>query len=817
MAQKHNPFSVFRRNQKAWMAGLTLFTMFSFIALGSMLQCVGQHNQGTGPRFVGQVAKTQQFGTLDYNDYLALRQDVLRLEAFVNYITGAAQELRAMPSEDLFALRTQLNLASSDPEALVTRWLVLNFAAKEKMAADDASAIDYLRRLTQFVRYDEKGGATVDYFGTDVTLTAARSAGLNEKTLAELLKSQIAYERYIHKADGGNRFTALYSQMGLAQLGFGHGAPAVTPVEALNAYEALNRMAKAKVAVFKAADYVAEVADPSDAEVRAFYEQYKDVVARVDNKQPGFTVPQLVALEVVRANVDDALLDTISDEQVKAFYEEHKEEFRRPASTKAPELLEDEEPAAEEISLGDASLNALPEDSLGTIGDEEEAAPAEAAEEATEEAAPAEAAEETTEEGAFNYQKSENLVAYQQEAEAAVEAAEEPAAEEPVAVEEAATEEPATEEPAAEATEEAATEEPAAEATEEAAEEEAPAEVEDPDYFPLSLVEGMIRRRIASEMLEAKIADLNKELQTAYRAAVKSEAGVDAVAMAAIDLEKFATENGFEYHKTDLIPVETALTYGMLPSDELESIYSSAPLPYSPKRVGVYDANDPQSSWNPVGTFYLYRATATKAQTKLELEDPETKVVNEDVKAKVVEVMKLQKAAAIAKTKADELAAAAQAAGADFDALAAAAKATVAETEKFSWFRTSFGAYGEYAQPSEIREVGVAVGEAARENKEIVYAGWDFYETLFSLDQDGVAACFNETEDRAFVVKAVEMDSEDKIREDFDSIEGDRAASSVMSWMTRMSLDKFHDDFVKQLQDKAGFQWIWIPRVDSER
>ena len=83
---KHNPFSIFRRNQKAWMAGLTLFTMFSFIALGSMLQCVGARNEGTGPRYTDEVAKTSQFGKLDYNDFLNERQEMFRLGAFLDAI-----------------------------------------------------------------------------------------------------------------------------------------------------------------------------------------------------------------------------------------------------------------------------------------------------------------------------------------------------------------------------------------------------------------------------------------------------------------------------------------------------------------------------------------------------------------------------------------------------------------------------------------------------------------------------------------------------------------------------------------------------------
>ncbi|MBR4752868.1 MAG: hypothetical protein IK077_14020, partial [Thermoguttaceae bacterium] len=489
MAKKHNPFSVFRRNQKAWMAGLTLFTMFSFIALGSMLQCVGSHNQGTGPRFVGDVAKTQKFGTLDYNEFLMARQDMLRFETFLNYLYSAAQEVQAIPSAQLTSLRMQISYAASDAEALVSRWLVLKFAESEKLVPNEEAVVEYLQQLTQIVRYDSSTGtATNDQFGSDVLAGASRSAGLNNSTLSELVKGQIAYEREIRKYDGGNRLASLYSQTGLAQMGYGHGPVQISPSEALKAYEALHRMAKAKVAVFKASDYVGEVADPSDVQARAFYEQYKDVVNRADSKEPGFTQPQLLALEIVRADVDDALLDSITDEEVKAFYEEHKEEFRRPKSAASAIEEEDEGPAQEAVSLegSDASLITLPEDAIGSLDEEAPALELPAEEEAPVEEAPAlelpaeEApAEAPAEEGAAVYQKVDTLIAYQQEAEPAQEApAEQAPAEQAPAAEAPAEQAPAEEAPAEQAPAEAPAEQaPVEEApAEQAPAEEAPAE-----------------------------------------------------------------------------------------------------------------------------------------------------------------------------------------------------------------------------------------------------------------------------------------------------------------------------------------------------
>ena len=334
----------------------------------------------------------------------------------------------------------------------------------------------------------------------------------------------------------------------------------------------------------------------------------------------------------------------------------------------------------------------------------------------------------------------------------------------------------------------------------------------------------MIRRRIAAERIEAKMAELNKSLQAQYRAqTVENAANV-----ANVDMRAFAEENKFQYHMTSsadasgaaapiLVAQEMAAAADLLPADELDKIYSSAPLPYAPQRVGSYDASNVVQTWNIPNSFYVYRVLESKQQTRLDYEDQETGAVNEETKAKVVEAWKLQQAAKFAKEAAEAFAEKAKADGADFDALAAEAGAEVVETEKFSWFRSAFGQYGEYAQPAEVREVGVEVGKAARDNKGVVGADWDFYETVFGLEQGQIGVCMNGSEDRAFAVCVTEIDPEDKIREEFKSIGADQATAYVQMWFNRRAGDLYHEAFIKQLHERAGFEWLWIPRIEAER
>ncbi|MBQ9874749.1 MAG: hypothetical protein IJM30_09815 [Thermoguttaceae bacterium] len=858
MAKKHNPFSIFRRNQKAWMAGLTLFTMFSFIALGSMLQCVGSRNQGGGVHYIGEVAKSSEFGTLDYNEYLALRLDMSRFKAFLETLLTASQSATnpSMPSPKLFNLFFEVNAAESDPRALVDRWLITKFAERDKLLADDAAAIAYLDSLTKI----GADGKPVQ-FNQDELKAAMGRAGLGEKGLFDLVKGQVAYERFIRKFDGGAqtgpsylstfmrnlmamRFPGYYGfQTGPAQL-YGQGEMRFTPAQKLRAYEALHRAAKAKVAVFKAENYIDQVADPSDEVARAFYERHKDIVDTGSAKEPGFTQPLMLAMEIVRASVAK-VAETIGDDEVKAFYDEHKEEFRIPK--KAVDDAVDADLPQETISLdGSDSLNAIPDAALDAIGTEE-AAPADAtpAEQPTEtapaEAAPEQPAEEAApaEEGASNYLKSDASSAYAQEAQ-----------EEPAPAEEAPAEQPAEE---AAPAEEAPAEQPAEEAA--PAEDEpvldpVPAEEAEPEFYEFDAVKENIRKHLAAVRVEEALEKLQEGLNGDYQKALVDDSGKTEPEF---DMAKFAAENGFEYHMTtqgdeegDATPIlishQGAEIKKLLPSYELSSIYGdSVPQVLAPRRVPrdpykLSSVSGLASPYTPVpGEFYFYRVLERDAQRQLKYErdknqalkvedgeTPEQAAEREQkefdaTKEKVVKAYKLMEASKLAKAAADEFAEKAKADGADFDALAKEANAAVVETEKFTWFVP--GLYGAGPQLNEVKEAKAEAAEGETEattevsNTEILEPDWSFYETVFGLEQGGIGTCANAPEDRAFAIKVVEKDPEDAISA--EEVVADSDADAVMGTFYIVEQNKYRESFMETLRKRAGFEWVWIPRAEE--
>ncbi|MDO4588117.1 MAG: hypothetical protein Q4C95_12625, partial [Planctomycetia bacterium] len=336
MAKKHNPFAMFRRNQKAWLAGLTLFTMFSFIVLGSLMQCVqsgAQRSQGA----VITYATTKKFGPIDQYTYAKYRSDINQLNEFLMAATQYLMEKKVILNygemllvmepdpndsskkipillDNLTALIQQLNYLSLDSQALIEHWLATKVAASQKYKADQNGVRQYLNVLFQ------------DNLTPEGLTFAMSRAGLNEYFLTELLKNQIIYERLIRSLDGGRRSVSFFEQA----LPFGHGNILTAPGETFDSYEKLHRKIRADVAVFKAEDYVDQIADPSEKTLKYFFEKYKNLPYSQYSELPGFYQPTKAAFQVIRANLSEDRINAVSMDEVKAYYEANKEEFKKP-------------------------------------------------------------------------------------------------------------------------------------------------------------------------------------------------------------------------------------------------------------------------------------------------------------------------------------------------------------------------------------------------------------------------------------------------------------------------------------------------------
>lgn len=782
---KHNPFRIFRKNQKAWLAGLTLFTMFSFIALGSMFQCLQVSSRpGQGVVF----AKTKRLGTFDYNTMLAQQDEVNRLQVFLQSTVNAmaADGLLASQGNLIFAfegsedkpeeripvildqlmvLSGELSTTLSDgAEALVNRWFIVQAGRKEGLNPTEANIGEYLRAL-----FNGK-------INSSHLTRGLGDAGLRQDGLVVLLKNQMIYDWMLRKADGGWRSDPITA---LTAMPTGHGMIPSVPGDQLKVGQRLYRTMKADTAVFPVENYFDQIPDPTEAQAHAFFEQYKNSPWSPVSERPGFYLPTKASYEGVAAELTDELLDAVTDEEIKDYYESHIEDFARPAPPSVPTPVPGIE-GAEEFELPDdleSQLVPAPEEP--------------AAEPATEQPA-ADDVSSVVESSPFR------LVAYEEEAgETAVEA---PEAVAEAAADEILTKEHVAEEIAEEDVVDAAFEEPSAEPVEMVSEDSA--------YYPLEEVREGIRQQIAVDKLVEELGEIQTLMEDFARRLANKRANVstDDSELIEINLQELAEKKGFVYYQTSIAdeegnPVPALLDFNeavssrTLPNQILHEIYSSSVMDYSPTITTLIDDK-----------IHLYWVTESKSEHTPEYSEVEGLVVATWKKQQAIGLAE-RDAIALKERILSDGKTLAQTAEEDGDV----AKYHFVRTEPF----TQYDLPRSFRSPSltlgEVREEGVTEGNSYIDNQFLVAVGDGFFDTVYALENGGVGVCLNAPKDRAITLQVTERDDDASVFEKMAGPDGEGVDPGAVQTIRLVQNLKFQEDWLKQLKKDAGFEWVCYP------
>ena len=112
----------------------------------------------------------------------------------------------------------------------------------------------------------------------------------------------------------------------------------VTPQQRWKDWTRVNDRVVVEAAAVPAEMYLADVKEPTEAELAAFFEKYKDREAMPDfygnsempSASPGFRIPRKIDVQFIEASYDDFLTKAeakVTDDEVAKYYEEHKDLF----------------------------------------------------------------------------------------------------------------------------------------------------------------------------------------------------------------------------------------------------------------------------------------------------------------------------------------------------------------------------------------------------------------------------------------------------------------------------------------------------------
>jgi hypothetical protein len=678
-----SPFYLFRKYQRAFIAIAAVVAMFIFVLADPLMSWIQSSGSEGGARQAGSVAARWDGGSLSVSELERLAQRRYKLSQFLEgLIRTAAGKIEQAGGTPIPPALPDFVLRSEQPNAVrlgcVTTRVLAELAEESGIIVSDEAVNHYLTEWGL-----RKMG------NSDIAGLLGR-AGLSQKAmfagLRELLLSNYYMNSYALAANG------------------------ITPEQRWEDWRRINERIRVSAAILPTEKFVAQVAEPSDAQLNALYQQFQDQVAgsfemvsgtRLPSPNPGFKEPRRVKLQYLVANVDDRALelsDSITDAQIDEYYQENKSsQFVKTVSAAAllDELSEETEVEETEVSEETKAESEKTDDSKS----------------------PADKSPDDNESGDTAVRSPFRLTALQSEAA------------------------PTESDSSANA--------PAEKASGDNAEEDAPVE-----YVPLEEVRDQIRRTLSREQaaaeLEKTIDRTYTILQSAYnpygaQVVEARTAGQDIPAPPAKvgDYQAIAKQTGLTSEETVL-----------LTQYELSETMVGKTVDAQSRREFVVQAMfDDQELYEP----YLATDQEGNAYLICKVEDVPARVPEfTEVRAAVRAAWQQQEAAQAARAQAEQLAQQAKTEGKTVAQVATEAGFESVTSDLFSWL--SFG-----TTPQEMQR-GPRLGEAPP----LVAIDEENMAALFGLDEDDKVALLNHDRSHAYVVQIHQRErTEDQMRQQF--------------------------------------------------
>ncbi len=310
------PFAVFRRHQKKLIAVFGILAMIAFLVPAGVTNLLGARSEGTDPEIVKLYGRTVYRSEVDL-----LRQERARANRFF-------QQLQ-------YDLRLQMSQFGPNPEFFgptdtrsIVDALVLQHEAKRLgMPATHEIALSWLKGIA-----GERWSPTVAALA--VSQMARGSQGISE----EMILSDVADQLRILKVAS----LALPAEF--------------TPLDVFESFRDRHEKVGVRAVAFKVDDFVAKVAEPTEVQLREFYDRYRNVPPDPHRPTPGFLIPRRVRVESVSLDSDVLRRQyegKTTDAELQAAFQERKAELSKtePFSDKLPVDLFADDPDAHQTPL----------------------------------------------------------------------------------------------------------------------------------------------------------------------------------------------------------------------------------------------------------------------------------------------------------------------------------------------------------------------------------------------------------------------------------------------------------------------------------
>lgn len=324
-----SPLELFRKNQKVLMVPLTILAMFAFIVMdqltpnqfppilgmlvfGALFWYLGKE-RGKGtlfavigmvlgylvgytamPRMGAAMVVSTNAGDIDQQEFQTMVKNRQIANQFVisSYFESLPEEERERARPPQGAM---FGFGRESEDDIILEFLFRKEADKMNLVVSDNSVSQYISRYTS------------NKLSRDAFREVCQRMGVTEGQIYDILRDQLK-----------------------AKLAFQLLLPSVslTPDQYWGFYKKFNVREELEVVALPVKDFESEVAAPTDAEKKAFYEQYKGLFPNQTGPgSPGLRQPQRVQVEYLMADYEETekQVPPVTDAEIKAFYEENKE------------------------------------------------------------------------------------------------------------------------------------------------------------------------------------------------------------------------------------------------------------------------------------------------------------------------------------------------------------------------------------------------------------------------------------------------------------------------------------------------------------
>ena len=297
-----------------------LLSMFAFVFLGTLTRNSGPSGEIQNPEvFSWKYGKVRRS---DLQNQRYMRQMVR------NFLLMAMQASGADPRQAEFILAQNMPLSD---EGIIESMVLEKKANELGIVISDKTVNDFLRGWTaDRVRPQD--------FAKIIANLSADRRSISQSNLFDALRFELAVLKL------KEMFRPVLSR----REGMGVVFRGDTPADRWDYFCRLNRKVTAEMLPLAVDKFVGNVPNPTDAQLVAFYDQYKDSFPQPDSPTPGFKQPMRAQFQYFKADNEKlvaAELPKVTEQEIKDYYDRYKDVFFKKSNLPDEPGKTDEKPS----------------------------------------------------------------------------------------------------------------------------------------------------------------------------------------------------------------------------------------------------------------------------------------------------------------------------------------------------------------------------------------------------------------------------------------------------------------------------------------